>query len=69
MSLTIQNSPTHNQVVVSRKWGFTKWDHADYVTMRKDGRLQPDGVNCYYFGEHGPFEHWVKNQKKIRGLA
>lgn len=61
--------PGRQKVVVSRKWGFTKWDTADYQTMRKDGRLQPDGVNCHYFGNHGPFAQWVKIQQKNRGLA
>lgn len=57
------------QVVISRKWGFTKWDADDYSAMRKDGRLLPDGVNCHYHGGHGPFDQWVKVQKKIRGIA
>lgn len=61
--------PGRQKVVVSRKWGFTKWEHEDYSAMRKDGRLLPDGVHCHYFGEHGPFEQWVRVQKKIRGLA
>lgn len=59
---------SHTQVVVSRKWGFTKWDTADYQALRKEGRLQPDGVNCHYFGNNGPFENWIKIQKKNRGL-
>jgi len=54
---------------VSRKWGFTKWDTEDYQALRKEGRLQPDGVYCHYFGNHGPFEQWVRIQKKNRGLA
>uniref|UniRef100_A0A6G1S511 Large ribosomal subunit protein uL16 n=1 Tax=Aceria tosichella TaxID=561515 RepID=A0A6G1S511_9ACAR len=61
--------PGRQKVVVSRKWGFTKWDLGDYQEMRKDGRLLPDGVNCHYFGEHGPFQQWVAVQRKIRGMT
>lgn len=61
--------PGRQKVVVSRKWGFTKWDTEDYQALRKEGRLQPDGVSCHYFGNKGPFEQWVRIQKKNRGLA
>jgi len=60
--------PGRQKVVVSRKWGFTKWDVADYEVMRADGRLKPDGVTCQYRPEHGPFKRWVKIQKELRGI-
>lgn len=60
---------THEQVVISRKWGFTKWDTEEYQALRKEGRLQPDGVYCHYYGNHGPFDQWIKIQRKNRGLA
>ncbi len=40
--------------MVSRKWGFTKWDREDYQQMRTDGLLTPDGVNAQYHGRKGP---------------
>lgn len=49
------------QVVVSRKWGFTKWDRADYESMRAEGRLVPDGVNAKYISGHGPLDKWAEH--------
>jgi len=53
--------PGRQFVVVSRKWGFTKWVRADYEKMRAEGRLIPDGSNARYLREHGPLSAWVKN--------
>jgi len=60
--------PGRQKIAVSRKWGFTKWDTANYEEMRADGRLKPNGVTCHYRNGHGPFETWVKMQKEVRGL-
>ncbi|TKR81205.1 hypothetical protein L596_015117 [Steinernema carpocapsae] len=53
--------PGRQFIVVSRKWGFTKWDRADYERMREEGRLVSDGVNVQYIREHGPLSKWVNN--------
>ena len=53
--------PGRQFVVVSRKWGFTKWDKADYEKMRAEGRLAYDGVNVQHVREHGPLTKWIKN--------
>ncbi|KAK0404688.1 hypothetical protein QR680_017573 [Steinernema hermaphroditum] len=53
--------PGRQFIVVSRKWGFTKWDRADYERMREEGRLVSDGVNVQYVREHGPLSKWVNN--------
>jgi len=60
--------PGRQKVVVSRKWGFTKWNIADYETMRADGRLKPDGYYCKYRPNKGPFKVWIKIQKELRGI-
>jgi large subunit ribosomal protein L10e len=52
--------PGRQFIVVSRKWGFTKWDRCDYEQMRAEGRLQPDGVNVQYIPNHGPLTRWAK---------
>lgn len=44
--------------MVSRKWGFTKWNRDEYVTMKKEGRLFNDGVNVQYVPNHGPLAAW-----------
>ncbi|KAG5461027.1 MAG: putative ribosomal protein L10 [Olpidium bornovanus] len=35
--------PGRQNIIVSKKWGFTKLSREDYVTERAAGRLQPDG--------------------------
>merc|ERR1712179_226473 len=56
------------KIYVSKKFGFTKWDREDYHTMRADGHLKPDGVNCKYMPEHGPLSVWCKTQMQLAGL-
>ncbi|PIO59871.1 hypothetical protein TELCIR_18651, partial [Teladorsagia circumcincta] len=53
--------PGRQLIVVSRKWGFTRWDKADYERMRAEGRLRSDGVGVQLVREHGPLEKWVNN--------
>ena len=52
-----------SQIVVSKKWGFTKWPRSDYKAMREKGTLQPDGVGVQYKPEHGPLRHWEDRQE------
>ncbi|EYC09445.1 hypothetical protein Y032_0060g3122 [Ancylostoma ceylanicum] len=53
--------PGRQLIVVSRKWGFTRWDKADYERMRAEGRLRSDGVNVQLVREHGPLTKWITN--------
>lgn len=48
--------PGRQKIVVSKKWGFTKFDTADYVRMRKEGRLIADGNLAKYIAQRGPLE-------------
>ena len=59
--------PGRQKIAVSKKWGFTKWDVADFETMRADGRLKPDGYYCKYRPNRGPFSTWIQIQKELRG--
>lgn len=54
------------QIVVSKKWGFTKWPKTDYEKMRADGILIPDGVNAQYKPDHGPLSEWKARQTNVR---
>lgn len=45
--------PGVQRIMRSNKWGFTKFDRADYVRGRKDGWLQHDGASVKYIREHG----------------
>lgn len=60
--------PGRQKIAISRKWGFTKWDVKDYEVMRADGRLQPNGVTCYYKPNKGPFSAWIKTQENMHGV-
>ena len=54
------------QIVVSKKWGFTKWPREDYDKMRADGKLIPDGVNVQYKPDKGPLQLWKHRQVAMR---
>jgi large subunit ribosomal protein L10e len=45
--------PGRQKIVVSKKWGFTKYTTEDYVRMRKEGRLIVDGNGAKYVSQHG----------------
>ncbi|VDP19351.1 unnamed protein product [Soboliphyme baturini] len=53
--------PGQQRVVVSSKWGFTKYDRERYEKWRDEGRLIPDGANAKYVSGHGPLQNWVKH--------
>jgi large subunit ribosomal protein L10e len=46
--------PGRQKIIVSRKWGFTKFGRADYIRWKSENRIQPDGVNAKLLGCHGP---------------
>lgn len=52
--------PGRQKIVISKKWGFTKWPREDYKDMRAKGILIPDGVSVQYKPEHGPLEAWKR---------
>ncbi|XWS65636.1 hypothetical protein CRYUN_Cryun05aG0130900 [Craigia yunnanensis] len=38
--------PGRQKIIVSRKRGFTKYSHADYLKWKSENRIVPDGVNA-----------------------
>lgn len=46
--------PGRQKIVVSKKWGFTRYSKEDYLAMRKEGTLVADGSNVRYKPKHGP---------------
>merc|ERR1712080_471234 len=48
--------PGRQKIVVSKKWGFTKYDKAEYIKMRKEGRLVADGNQVKYVSARGPLK-------------
>ncbi|OIV96886.1 hypothetical protein TanjilG_00468 [Lupinus angustifolius] len=46
--------PGRQKIIVSRKWGFTKFNRSDYLRYKSEGRILADGVNAKLLGCHGP---------------
>lgn len=46
--------PGRQKIVLSRKWGFTKWNRDDFLAKMEDGTLVSDGVSAKYISAHGP---------------
>ncbi|CAH1447053.1 unnamed protein product [Lactuca virosa] len=46
--------PGRQKIIVSRKWGFTKFSRTDYVQWKSENRIMSDGVNAKLLGCHGP---------------
>ncbi|XP_071105879.1 large ribosomal subunit protein uL16-like [Haliotis cracherodii] len=58
--------PGRQKIVLSKKWGFTKWPRDCYEDMCADGRLIPDGVSVQYRPNRGPLNKWRKDQTNLR---
>ncbi|CAH9103762.1 unnamed protein product [Cuscuta europaea] len=41
--------PGRQKIIVSRKWGFTKFNRTDYLNYKKEGRIMSDGVNASFW--------------------
>merc|ERR1712110_999393 len=48
--------PGRQMVFVSRKYGFTKHTMADFMRLKKAGKIMGDGVSVKTLTEHGPLE-------------
>jgi len=45
--------PGRQKVIVSKKWGFTKFSREEYAKLKADGKLIPDGSHCKPVTGHG----------------
>jgi large subunit ribosomal protein L10e len=45
--------PGRQKIVLSRKWGFTKYSRDDFERLRGDGVLVADGAGIKYKNNHG----------------
>ncbi len=50
--------PGRQIIVVSKKWGFTKWDRPDFEKGLAEGTIVPDGNNAQAKNNHGPLADW-----------
>ncbi|KAG0608232.1 hypothetical protein M758_8G089900 [Ceratodon purpureus] len=48
--------PGRQKIIVSRKWGFTKFARSDYLKWKEENRIVNDGVNAKVLGCHGPLK-------------
>uniref|UniRef100_A0AC34G4G7 Ribosomal protein L10e/L16 domain-containing protein n=1 Tax=Panagrolaimus sp. ES5 TaxID=591445 RepID=A0AC34G4G7_9BILA len=51
--------PGRQFIVTSRKWGFTKFDRAEYEELRDNNRLLPDGANVKLLKPHGSLKRYI----------
>lgn len=49
--------PGRQKIIVSKKWGFTPLDRADYVTKRQEGKVRVDGAYVQFLRNKGPLEY------------
>jgi len=57
--------PGRQKLIVSGKWGFTRWPREVYDDMRKSLHLTTDGVGVQYHPDHGPLQAWMDRYKKF----
>ena len=48
--------PGRQKIVLSNKWGFTKFTRLDYQKYKSEGRLKNDGSNAMLIKQRGPLE-------------
>ena len=48
--------PGRQKIVVSKKWGFTKWTREEYAEMRQSGKLVPAGSIAKCIPDHGKLD-------------
>ena len=48
--------PGRQKVLVSDKWGFTPLKREEYMTLRNNGGMTPDGAYCQFVTPHGPIK-------------
>merc|ERR1719277_1575451 len=46
--------PGRQKVVVSKKWGFTKYKREDYLQYKREGRMESRGTHAKCYSHHGP---------------
>merc|ERR1712031_71885 len=57
--------PGRQKLIVSGKWGFTRWPREVYDDMRKSLHLTTDGVGVQYHPAHGPLKAWMARYTKF----
>lgn len=45
--------PGRQKIFVSYRWGFTKYDKEDYIKLKEQGKIIPDGAHCKVMNNKG----------------
>ena len=64
--------PGRFNIAVSKKWGFTHFTREDYLWMRDNGFLQPDGCHVKVHAPKGPLNNakvLVKKTQELKRMA
>lgn len=48
--------PGRQKIIVSNKWGFTRFTRDEYTKLRSEGKIVPDGSYCKILNGHGPLQ-------------
>ncbi|KAL5998500.1 60S ribosomal protein L10 [Asimina triloba] len=46
--------PGRQKIIISRKWGFTKYNKANYIKWKEENRIFPEEANAKLLSCHGP---------------
>ena len=48
--------PGRQELQVSRKFGFTQFTREEYLKLKNEGRIIPDGCYCKVLNDRGPLK-------------
>ncbi|ODQ49977.1 60S ribosomal protein L10, partial [Saitoella complicata NRRL Y-17804] len=61
--------PGQQKIVVSKKWGFTSLNREEYVALRQEGRVKPDGAYVKFLTNRGSLEKNLKAFPEFNATA
>lgn len=57
--------PGRQKLIVSNKWGFTRFQRNQYHAYLKTGNAVPAGAHAKYVSNHGPLKDYFKRMEKM----
>jgi len=54
--------PGRQKIIVSKKWGFTNVSKGEYLKLKEEKRVMPDGAYVQFIRPKGPLEQNLRNQ-------